>query len=339
MYAQKLETLPPPPGVLGSLKAGFEAVSNHVILISLPFLLDIFLWLGPRLGVSKVLSPVYQMVFDQLKKGLSTADEIKQLVAFQTLFNDWLQHFNLVSLVSRLQTFPVGISSLMAKTMPVTTPMGAGNGSQLSSPFTLTGYMFLLVMAGWVVGALYFRWVSGAILGGRGRLCEHPACDLSVAVVIRHLVHFSGLPFHPGDLFLAVLSLISPTLASIGLFILVLASFWLVVPLFFMPLGIFVRNQNAFRSIYSSFRMVRFTFPSSAMFVFIIFILTTGLNYLWSVPASDSWMTLIGIAGHAFISTALLAASFVYYRDMNGWLQIVIQKLQQKDTPLPGRVR
>ena len=39
MYAQKLETLPPPPGVLGSLKAGCEAVSNHVILISLPFLL------------------------------------------------------------------------------------------------------------------------------------------------------------------------------------------------------------------------------------------------------------------------------------------------------------
>ncbi len=124
MYAQKLETLPPPPGVLGSLKAGFEAVSNHVILISLPFLLDIFLWLGPRLGVSKVLSPAYQMVFDQLKKGLSTADEIKQLVAFQTLFNDWLQHFNLVSLVSRLQTFPVGISSLMAKTMPVTNSHG-----------------------------------------------------------------------------------------------------------------------------------------------------------------------------------------------------------------------
>ena len=75
------------------------------------------------------------------------------------------------------------------------------------------------------------------------------------------------------------------------------------------------------------------------MFVFIIFILTTGLNYLWSVPQSNSWMTLIGIAGHAFITTALLAASFVYYRDMNVWLQTVFEKLQQKDTPLPGRVR
>jgi hypothetical protein len=337
MYAQKLETLPPPPGVLGSLKAGFEAVSNHIILISLPFLLDVFLWLGPRLGVSKVLGPIYQMVFDQLKKGLSTGDEIKQLVAFQTLFNDWLQHFNLVSLASRLQTFPVGISSLMAKTMPVTTPMGAGSGSQLSSPFTLTGYMLLIVISGWVVGALYFRWVSGAILGGRGGYVSIPHAIFQSLLLSALWFVFLVFLSIPVTLFLAALSLISPTLASIGLFILVLASFWLVVPLFFMPLGIFVRNQNAFRSIYSSFRMVRFTFPSSAMFVFIIFILTTGLNYLWSVPASDSWMTLIGIAGHAFISTALLAASFVYYRDMNGWLQIVIQKLQQKDTSLPGR--
>jgi hypothetical protein len=339
MYAQKLETLPPPPGVLGSLKAGFEAVSNHVILISLPFLLDVFLWLGPRLGVSKVLGPVYQMVFDQLKKGLTTPDEIKQLVAFQTIFTDWLQHFNLVSLMSRLQTFPVGISSLMAKTMPADTPIGIEIGNQLSSPFTMTGYMFLLVFVGWIIGALYFRWVSGAILGGRGAYVSIMHAIFQTLLLSSLWFVFLSFLSIPVTIFLAVLSLISPTLASIGLFVLVLASFWLVVPFFFMPLGIFVRNQNAFRSIFSSFRMVRFTFPSSAMFVFIIFILSTGLNYLWSVPKSNSWMTLIGIAGHAFISTALLAASFVYYRDMNGWLHMVIEKLQQKDTPLPGRVR
>jgi hypothetical protein len=194
-------------------------------------------------------------------------------------------------------------------------------------------------VVGWVIGALYFRWVSGASLGG-----AQAYVSISHAVfqtLLLSVLWFFFLAFLsiPVTVFLAVLSLISPTLATVGFFVLVLALFWLVVPLFFMPLGIFVRNQNAFRSIFSSFRMVRFTFPSSAMFVFIIFILTTGLNYLWSVPASDSWMTLIGIAGHAFISTALLAASFVYYRDMSGWLHIVIEKLQQKDTPLPGRVR
>ena len=39
-------------------------------------------------------------------------------------------------------------------------------------------------------------------------------------------------------------------------------------------------------------------------------------------------MTLVGIFGHSFVTTALLAASFVYYRDMNTWLQAVIEKLR-----------
>jgi hypothetical protein len=38
---------------------------------------------------------------------------------------------------------------------------------------------------------------------------------------------------------------------------------------------------------------------------------------------------LVGILGHAFISTTLLAASFVYYRDMSNWLQNVYERFQQ----------
>lgn len=338
MYAQKIETLPPPPGVIGSIRAGFEAVSSHVILISLPLVLDLFLWLGPRLSVSKILGPVYQSVFDQLQKGLATPDELKQLTTFQMLFNEGLQHYNLASLVSRLQTFPIGVPSLLAKTMPVVTPMGEQNATQLLSPFSMTGYIFLLVLIGWVLGALYYRWVSGSTLGGRNAYVSIPFAVFQTLLLSIVWLFFLFVVSIPLTLLLGLLSLISPALASVVLFILVLALFWLVVPFFFIPFGIFVRRQNAFRSILSSFQMVRYTFPSSAMFVFCIFILTIGLNYLWSVPSGESWMMFIGIAGHAFITTALLSASFVYYRDMSGWLNIVIEKLQQqKNVPLPGR--
>jgi hypothetical protein len=37
---------------------------------------------------------------------------------------------------------------------------------------------------------------------------------------------------------------------------------------------------------------------------------------------------LFGIFGHSFVTTALLAASFIYYRDMSVWLQSVIEKLR-----------
>jgi len=55
-------------------------------------------------------------------------------------------------------------------------------------------------------------------------------------------------------------------------------------------------------------------------------VISEGLNILWNMPPADSWLVLVGIAGHAFISASLLAASFVYYRDALTWIQKVIQK-------------
>jgi hypothetical protein len=134
----------------------------------------------------------------------------------------------------------------------------------------------------------------------------------------------------PITLVIWVLAVLNPMLASGAVFVILLLSFWAIVPLYFTPYGIFVRRQNAFYSIFTSLRMARFTLPTSGLFVVCVLLLSTGLNYLWSVPPDDSWMKLVGIGGHAFIATALLAASFVYYRDMNVWLQTVFEQLQQK---------
>ena len=166
MYAQKLETLPPPPGVLGSLKAGFNVVSSNVLLILMPLAIDMFLWLGPRLSVSKVLGPLYTLLFEQAKRGLTTPEDVQRLAAFQDLFAEGLKRFNLLSLIARLQTFPVGVSSLLARTMPVDSPIGGDKIIQIPSLLAVLGAMFLLVVAGWVVGGLYFGWVSNTVLAG-----------------------------------------------------------------------------------------------------------------------------------------------------------------------------
>jgi hypothetical protein len=103
---------------------------------------------------------------------------------------------------------------------------------------------------------------------------------------------------------------------------------WVIVPLFFWPHGIFIKKQNVITSILSSVQMARFTLPTSSMFVLAVFLLTFGLNFLWSIPPEDSWITFLAIFGHSFVTTALLAGSFIYYRDMNIWLQTVIEKLR-----------
>jgi hypothetical protein len=74
--------------------------------------------------------------------------------------------------------------------------------------------------------------------------------------------------------------------------------------------------------------LARFTLPTSGLFLLLYIIISQGLAFLWRSPADNSWLTLVGIAGHAFITTALLSASFIYYRDMNAWLQAILERMQ-----------
>jgi hypothetical protein len=59
----------------------------------------------------------------------------------------------------------------------------------------------------------------------------------------------------------------------------------------------------------------------------IVMLLSKGLDLLWLAPPETSWMTLVGVVGHAFITTGLLASSFIYYRDADHWVRnVLLQK-------------
>jgi hypothetical protein len=337
MYTQKFEEIPPPPGIMGSLRAGFDTVSTHIGLILLPVVLDIFLWLGPHLSIDGLIGPFFKMIFNQARVTLSSSSELNQFTMMQSLSTEMIGHFNLLSLLGKLQTFPIGVSSLLAQTMPVKTPFGSQQVIQVTSAPGLIGLAFLLIVVGWVLGGLYFRTVSGTALGEGAGVSSMRAILQTLILSVLWVIGLM-MVFIPVMIVLAVLNVLSTALASAALFVLLILSFWLIVPLFFTPHGIFVRKQNAFYSMFASLRMARFTLPTSSLFVLCVFLLSTGLNYLWSIPPDDSWMTLVGIGGHAFITTALLAASFVYYRDMNVWLQTVFERLQQKQSIPTQRV-
>ena len=328
MDIQKLETLPPPPGVFGSLKAGFDVVSNRVALILLPLGLDLLLWLGPRLSVNELFAPYLKFVFNQARLGVASTD-LDTFAQSQTLIMERLQSYNLLGLLSKLQFFPVGITSLSAQILPIESPFGAQNVVIVSSIWIVLGLFFVLIPIGWIGGGVYFRQVAVSILGA-----DEAGVSMARAIVqtiLLSVIWVIGLMIISVPLFFifVLFALISPILANVAALIILFLSFWLIVPLFFTPHGIFVRRENALYSIYSSLRMIRFSLPTSGMFVLMVFLLSRGLDVLWSVPENNSWLSLVGFAGHAFITTVLLAASFVYYRDMNDWLQNVYQRFQQ----------
>ena len=329
MDTQRLETLPPPPGVIASLQAGFSIVSGRIALIILPLALNVLLWLGPRLSVGQWYEAFFNTSLNLLRRNGFPAQE---LALYTENAPEIIGYFGRLNWLVWIRTFPIGIPALMLglpENVPVQTPLGSQTILQLPSFLVVLATLLLLTFVGWLGGGAYFRSVAGASLGE-----NEPGIGLVRAFLQTILLSIIwviglGIVVFPILFLIGLLTAVNALLAQAAFLIILFFLFWLVVPLFFMPHGIFVRRQNAFLSILSSLRMSRFTLPTSSMFVLSVFLLSRGLSYLWQVPASDSWLTLIGIAGHAFISTALLSASFVYYRNMNHWLQAVYEQFQQ----------
>jgi hypothetical protein len=324
MQPLKTETnvLPPPPGIIRSLRNGFDTIATHITAILMPVAIDLWLWLGPRLSMDQIAQPILKE-FNSMaaSSGFSQSDINSAL----SLYNQFFQQLNLFGI---LRTFPIGVFSLMTTKMPLQTPWGAPAVIQVDTFEHLLGWVVLLTLGGWLLGSLYFRWIAALVAPE-----SLPSAGRAVLQTFFFSVVWSLLAWALGLPLLSLLYLfftINPVLGDVILLILGFLSMWLIVPIFFAPHGMFIKKQNALTSIFTSFQLTRFTLPTTSLFVLTVVMLGIGLNFLWSFPSDDSWLSLVGILGHAFITTALLASSFVYYRDMSEWLQTVFERLKAR---------
>ena len=320
------EEFTPPPGILSSIKSGFDITANQIWIILFPLLLDLFLWLGPRLRVSNLLHTVSAQ-FDALAQ-----EEIVPVADIQRLQESFQELLSLdINLFSFLRTFPIGVSSLMSQTLSTSTPLGEATSYQVGSAFVFFLWLGGLSFLGWILGGFYFAWIAKVSLQDEGQdflWLGKTVLQATLLAIFWILILFViGMPLL---LIFSIFAQINAGLAQIALILLAFFAMWLIVPIFFSAHGIFTKKENLFRSMLSSLHLSRFTLPTSSFFVISIIILSQGFNILWLTPSSSSWMMLVGIIGHAFITTSLLAASFVYYREMNVWLETLLEKLDSK---------
>lgn len=325
METPKLETLPPPPSVIGSIKEGFDAISTHLGAILLPIALDVFLWLGPHLSIEKLMLPVTE-AYSKIAGLNQVSPEASS--NFASSITEYVSQFNLFSFIS---TFPIGISSLLLGIQPANNPLGKPGILQVSSTESMLGLGLLLTLLGWLGGGIYFRWVASlAMPQGRHIRLSAVGQSFTLSILYTLVILIVGMPV----MFLFVLLYtISPLISQALLLLVGFMAMWLVVPLFFSGHGIFIYSQDMFSSIASGIRMARFTLPFSGTFVLCVLVINMGMDFLWSLPKADSWMLLVGIFGHAFITTAMLAASFIYYRDATTWLHTVIERMKPGARP------
>src|SRR5512138_3690803 len=157
MQAPRIETqtLPPPPGIISSLRTGFDAIAGNVAVILMPLALDLLLWLGPHLSLNRLLKPLLTANPDTMARVFGP--RVTSLQASPEAIDQALQSINLLAI---LRTLPIGISSLMSGTMPTGNPWGSARTIEIESFAQAFGLGLLLLLAGWMLGALYFRWVA-----------------------------------------------------------------------------------------------------------------------------------------------------------------------------------
>ena len=323
------QVLPVPPNLIASLRSGFDAVANQFAIIAIPIAVDLLLWLGPHIQVNTLTNKIL--------KSLVSASELSSIQTRDLLTNTTevlraaAEQYNLLSL---FRTIPVGIPSLMAARLPIEIPNGAPIFIDVTNFLGAVGLAIILIIFGLFFGCLYYIFIGQIALHGKINLnklilnwswSSIQVVSLALALLILFVVVSI-----PSSCAISVLTLFGLQLGQFAIFIYFGIILWLAFPLLFAAHGIFVHHINALAAVQRSMIMTRMTLPTTSLFIFSVLVISEGLDILWRIPAENSWLTLIGVGGHAFVSSALLAASFIYYRDADQWTQETIKVLKSK---------
>lgn len=308
---QGTKQAPTLPAYLGTLKSGFELTTRHWWLIIIPFVLDVFLWLGPRLNYG-------QLGRDYLDFWLAQLDsaEVAAPVQIDTLYN-LLEQSNLLSMLSApLFGVPILLGGLAQTETPIATQtLYVNSWRQFSGNWLLFGLLSMLL------SAAYYTLVAQAVRDERLNLAEFgrnllpntgKLIILTIICVIALLIIMLPLIFVAGIAGLVNQSLIFVVLIGGSIVIM-----WGVILLSFTPHVMFLNYTSPYRAIRGSFRVVQRHLNSILPLLIAVVLIGNVTDSLWLLAYDGSWLVLVSLAGHAFIATALLAATFIFYFDIS----------------------
>lgn len=320
----------PPHGVIASLAGGFETVNARLELILLPLALDLFLWLGPRLSILPLVERVTNTVVRQLGADAS-AEQQAVLAMFSERMREYGQVFNLFSFLS---TAPLGVPSLFAARGSTVAPTG-----QPAVWYIDSVPLYLLLWAGFALlglflAALYFGGIAQQVRDHRlsppmllRQVWGDWARITALAVLVVVYLLLFGLPLLVVCGILWVLSPLAGTLAWLLVFTLLL---WSLFYCGFALHAMLLSRRGLLGALWDSVRMVQFNLPHAASLFVLVVLINVGLAWVWNLPEDRSWLMLLGVGGHALISTALAAATFVFYQDRYRWWLEMRENLQAR---------
>lgn len=318
----------PPLGIIASITSGFETVNARLELVLLPLGLDLFLWLGPHLSIRPMVDQ-----FLSLMRTLLAQDPLS-LKNFETV-REWLatfgSEFNLFSVISQPLGLPLGLPSLMAGRSPIAIPGGAPVTWLIDSPLEFLLLFGTFGLVGLFLSALYFGGLAQHVREAKldlRQLVQHVWRDWArlTALAVLGLITLLFLSL-PMIVLSAIAALLSPIAVSIVSVLSWMTVVWIILYTGFTPHGIILQRRSLFGALWDSLRLVQWSLPSTAGLYIVLILISAGLSAVWNIPQANSWYLLIGLIGHALVSTALVASTFIYYRDRYRWWMEMRQAL------------
>ena len=316
----KQEQLPPSPQVLKAIRTGFDAITRHIGLVLFPLGIDLLIWFAPHLRIKhfieqfiEYIGSIQTLSSPELEEMMRVSQEIWQIIA---------ERFNILIAI---RSYPVGVFSFMTSIMPVETPLGEPVFVELPSLGIALLVGIFLTVGGVILGGVYFSSVAQAALDDEVKwinLFRNLPWVSSQALILMliWLALFIGIMAF-GSCLIFGIALFSPALSQMALLLYGAMISWILFPLFFSAHSIFLDKEKAWKSLLKGAQLTSVTFLKTSLFILLIILLVQGMNALWQVPPENSWLMLLSVFGHAFISTGALAASFVYYNDIAQWAQ------------------
>jgi hypothetical protein len=301
---QTKEKIAPLPSVWATIAAGFDVTARHFWLVLIPVLLDSFLWLGPRLSLRLLVERMAS--FLQQESAVATGLNIDLLLDIAPRTN----------LFTTLSVPFIGVPALMAGIAPEKTPLPPML-IELSSVALLFLLFVLLSVLGLALTAVYMTLTASVVreMPVRQALGKLFANWLKLMGLIIALIFFAMIVYVPVVFAGFLAALINQALASVILLAGPVIVLWLAVYLVFTPHGIFVNGRPLWRAMIESSQILRYFLLSAVMLLLVILLIGRGVDWLLLLADDGSWLTWISIWGHAFVSTALLVATFIFYRD------------------------
>jgi len=311
------------PEIIKSFLSGFNTVASKPYLILLPVIVDLFLWFGPAWRVDSYFKPFLQSLTGL--PGMDTPEYAGTLEAYQALWQDILNNFNLAT---SLRTLPIGVPSLMVAKPPFLNPLGRPLTFNLKTSFQVFGSLSLFLLIGFFLGSLYLQNISHQVVDQHDNSKIKNLIRTYVQIILMPIILLVILLVIsiPLMFIITFVTMISPGISQFILMIAGLIILWILMPLFFTPHGIFLFKQNLISAMMTSISVVRFSMGRTAWFILLCFVLVKGLDYLWRTPTVDNWLLIVGILGHAFVTSAVTTSSFHYFMDATKFTQTVMKR-------------